>query len=96
VEEFIRGLSKQDQARFVELFEGIEEFGLAYPRAGFRQLDGKLWEIKFVAPGGGYRIAYVLLKQDSMVWLHVFKKKSQKTSRADLQKALKRAGEVLR
>ena len=96
VEEFILGLSKMDQARFVEVYDGIRAHGLGYHEVTFRQLKGKLWEIKFSAPGGGYRIAYVMIDKDSMFWLHAFKKQRQKTSKNDLWTAEKRMEEVFK
>lgn len=57
VEDFIDSLSKADQARFRDVFDGIQNSGLDCPRVQFRQLRGKLWEIKFTSPSGGYRIA---------------------------------------
>ena len=67
VEEFIVNLPKEDKARFYEIYQGIKEHGLEYPRAIFKPLGGKLWEIKFSAKGGGYRIAYVLITGNQMV-----------------------------
>jgi phage-related protein len=95
IEDFISDLPKADQARFADVFEGIEKFGLGCPRVQFRQLRGKLWEIKFNSPSGGYRIAYVLVEEATMVWLHTFKKKTQKTPTSDLEIAEKRMKEVL-
>lgn len=95
VEEFIEDLPKKDQARFLDVIVGIEQYGLLCPRVEFRQLRGKLWEVKFRSAGGGFRVAYVMLSGDLMVWLHVFKKKSQKTPRGDLQLAERRMMEVL-
>ena len=95
VEEFIDSLSKADQARFRDIFTGIQEYGLECPRVQFRQLRGKLWEIKFSAPSGGYRIAYVVVQKDVMVWLHSFRKSTQKTPAKDLEIAEKRMQEVL-
>lgn len=95
INEFALALSKEDQAKFVEVYRGIQEYGLEYDRVAFRQLDGKLWEIKYKAKGGGYRIAYVLVERNRMVWLHAFKKKTQKTPKADLELAKRRAKEVL-
>lgn len=95
VEDFIRSLPKSDQARFLDVYEGIEEFGLNCPRVQFRQLSGKLWEIKFSAPSGGFRIAYAVVDKDQMIWLHAFRKTTQKTPAADLKIAEKRMGEVL-
>lgn len=95
VEAFVKNLQKRDQARFVDVFEGIERFGFDCPRVRFRQLRGKLWEIKFSAPSGGFRIAYVMMEGDTMVWLHAFKKTTQRTPLIDLDIAEKRMREVL-
>jgi phage-related protein len=95
VEEFILGLPKADQARFIDVYDGIRQHGLNYHEVTFRHLKGKLWEIRFSAPGGGYRIAYVLIDKDLMFWLHVFKKTTQKTPKNDLWIAEKRMKEVL-
>ena len=95
IEDFISDLDKKDQARFAEIIFGIEELGLEYCRVQFKPLRGKLWEIKFSAAGGGYRMAYVLINSDEMVILHAFKKTSQKTQHRDLDLAEKRMKEVL-
>lgn len=95
IEDFIKDLPKADQARFADVFDGIEKFGLGCPRVQFRQLRGKLWEVKFNGPGGGFRIAYVIVEADIMVWLHAFKKKTQKTPTGDLEIAEKRMKEIL-
>lgn len=95
IEDFITDLPKADQARFADVFEGIEKFDLDCPRVQFKPLRGKLWEIKFNAPSGGYRIAYVVVEANTMIWLHVFKKTTQKTPLSDLELAEKRMKEVL-
>ena len=95
IEDFIRRLPKADQARFAEVIVGIEELGLAYSRVTFKRLRGKLWEIKFSAPGGGFRMAYVLVEAEEMVILHAFRKTTQKTPQKDLDLAEKRMKEVL-
>ena len=94
IDEFVRGLTPQDQGRFVDVYRGIQAQGLQCPTVQFRQLQGKLWEIKYSAPGGKYRIAYVLMEDDRMVWLHMFKKKTQKTPQNDLDLAIRRMEEV--
>lgn len=95
IEDFIESLSKPDQARIAEVIIGMEQFGLAYSRVQFKPLRGKLWEVKFSAPGGGYRMAYVLIQADQMVILHAFKKSGQKTPLKDLELAEKRMKEVI-
>ncbi len=95
VEDFIEALQKPDQARFAEVIVGIEKHGFGYSRVQFKPLRGKLWEVKFSAQGGGYRVAYVMVSGEEMVWLHAFKKSSQKTPQKELDLAEKRMKEVL-
>ena len=95
VEDFIGKLPKPDQARFRDVFVGVSDLGLDCPRVQFRQLKNKLWEMKFKAASGGYRIAYVVIDGKDMVWLHAFKKTTQKTPATDLKLAEKRMKEVL-
>lgn len=94
VEDFMKSLSAADQGRFKDVYEGIIEYGLECPRVIFRQLSGKLWEIKFSSEGGKYRIAYVVADKDLMIWLHAFKKTTQRTPQNDLTVAIKRMAEV--
>jgi phage-related protein len=94
IEEFIGSLPKHDQARFRDVFVGICEYGLDCPRVQFRQLRGKLWEIKFRSSVTAFRIAYVVVEKHKMIWLHVFKKSSQRTRSLDLNLAEKRMREV--
>ena len=96
IEEFIEDLPREDQARFTDVYRGIVQFGFDCPRVEFKPLRGKLWEIKFKAPSGGYRVAYIVIEGDKMIWLHVFKKKTQKTPLEDLELALKRMKEIMR
>lgn len=95
VEDFISGLSREDQSLFKTIHDGIERDGLKYPYVIFKPLEGKLWEIKFKGLDGSYRIAYVLVTGPKMFWLHVFKKKTQKTSKLDFELAWKRMKEIL-
>jgi phage-related protein len=95
VEEFILSLISEDRARFADVFEGIKKYGLQCPRVVFKPIEGKLWEIKFSSESGGYRVLYVLLQNSRMIWLHAFRKSSQKTLKKDLVLAKKRLKEVL-
>ena len=95
IKKFIDSLSTADQARFTEVHDAISTYGFAAVRIIFKPIDGKLWEIKFRSSGAGYRIFYVMLEKDLMVWLHAFSKKSQKTPKIELEIARKRMKEVL-
>lgn len=95
IKKFIDGLPKVDQARFLEVIDEISENGLSASRVVFKPIEGKLWEIKFRSEKSGYRVFYVMLEKDLMVWLHAFNKKTQKTPKKELDVARKRLKEIL-
>jgi phage-related protein len=97
VDAEIEALPKDMQAAFLRLAERIEAVGLE--RIGqphVKHLYDKLWEMRF---GGRDRIAraiYVTTIGRRVVVLHAFVKKSQKTPRAALELAARRAKEIER
>lgn len=95
IEDFIKSLPFGDKERFRAILEGIEKDGIHFSRAQFKPLNGKLWEVKFMAPSGGFRIVYFIRKGRTMVIVHVFRKTTQKTPRSDLKLALKRMKELM-
>lgn len=95
VREFIDDQPEGSLARFLDVIVEIESHGLDSARITFKPIEGKLWEIKFRTEDAGYRVFYVLLKQNEMIWLHAFKKKTQKTPTKELDIARKRMREVL-
>jgi len=93
--DFIDKLEKKDQAKILGCLKSIQELGFETPRADFRQIDGKLWEIKIRASSGGYRIFYVTICRSKMVLLHAYQKKSQKAPKKEIVVALKRLKVVI-
>ena len=94
-EKLLHGLSAQDRAAILAVFQDIEDYGLGAKGAEFRQIEGKLWEIKMRAPGGGYRFFYVLVSAGHMHVLHGYKKQGQKAPVKELKLARRRLREVL-
>ena len=94
-EKFIQDLSTQDRAVILAVFQDIQGHGLGAKGCDFRQIEGKLWEVKVRAPTGGYRFFYVLLAADHMHVLHSYKKQGQKAPPRELEVARKRLKEVL-
>lgn len=92
---FIEDQPEEDQARILNVLDEIENHGFAAARVTFKPIEGKLWEIKFHSVGGGYRILYITVSSNSIVWLHLFKKKTQKTPMKDLKIARSRMKEIL-
>jgi len=90
VREYVRGLPARERDDWDEALTLLASFGVEAP-VSRRQLQGKLWEIRV----GRHRVAYVLITGPEMGLLHAFKKQGQRTSRRDLELAIKRAKEVL-
>jgi len=89
--DYIQQLPKQEKARLLEALEQIENHELEAIRVRFRQIDGKLWEMKVSA----HRIFYVLINADEMVLLHAYRKQGQKLPPNERAVAVKRMNEVL-
>lgn len=94
-EKFMQDLSTQDRAVILAVFQDVQSRGLGAKGCEFRQIEGKLWEIKVRAPTGGYRFFYVLLAADHLHVLHAYRKQGQKTPRRELDLARKRLKEIL-
>ncbi len=77
------------------VLENIGEEGLNAKGCSFRQLEGKLWEIKIKSHSGEYRLLYAIIKVEVLYILHAFKKKTQKAPKKELDIARKRLREVL-
>ncbi len=95
VKDFIEKLGPKDRAKVLGCLQNIEDLGLDCPRVLFRQIKGKLWEIKIKAATAGYRIFYVCLNLKNIVLLHCYKKQSQKAPKREIEVAEKRMVEVL-
>ncbi len=95
VVDFIERLASKDQAKVLACLKNIEDLGFDCPRVEFRQISGKLWEIKIQTSSAGYRIFYVTIKGNILVLLHAYKKQSQKAPKKEIEIADKRLMEVL-
>jgi len=93
--EFIKKLDVRDRAKVLACLKSIEDLGFDSPRVQFRQIRGKLWEIKIKAATSGYRIFYVSVQQDKLVLLHAYKKQSERAPVKEISIAEKRMLEVI-
>ena len=69
----------------------MEQRGLDAIRVEFRQIEGKLWEVKV----GSHRLFYVIIDRDEMVLLHAYKKQQQKLPVKERVIAVRRMKELL-
>jgi phage-related protein len=83
------------QARFLRLAERIAQIGLeSLSEPHVKHLEGKLWELRLTRRDGIARALYVTAIGRRVVVVRAFVKKTQKTPRAKIELALKRAKEV--
>ena len=96
VRENIFELQKNEIAEIFGVLLDIEKNGFNATRCCFRQIDGKLWEIKIKLPRMGYRIFYTIIEIDVMILLHSYKKKTEKAPKNELEIGLKRLKDIIK
>jgi phage-related protein len=91
----IAALPADMQARFLRFAERIVEVGLeSLSEPHVKHIEGKLWELRLTGRDGIARALYVTAAGRRVVVLRAFVKKTQKTPRAEIELALRRAKEV--
>ncbi len=87
--------NKIERAKLLEALASIEDYGFETPRVKFRQMKGKLWEIKASTGGKHHRIFYVMILEGNMILLHAYLKKTPKAPAREIVVAATRMNEVL-
>jgi phage-related protein len=91
----IAALPADMQARFLRLSERIGSAGLeSLSEPHVKHLEGKLWELRLTGRDGIARALYVTAIGRRVVVVRAFVKKTQKTPRAEIDLALRRAEEI--
>jgi phage-related protein len=93
VREWLKALDEADR-RIVGQDIATAEFGWPIGMPVCRSLGKGLWEIRTDISRGRITRVIFCIEGERMVLLHAFIKKTQKTSKADLDLALKRKKEV--
>lgn len=94
-DKFLDSLSEQQQRKILRILTTIKTYGLASVIPHIRKLTGTpLWEIRILGQDN-MRVFYASLVQDSILILHGFSKKSQKTPAREIETALNRLKEWL-
>ena len=90
VEDALLSFSSAQQDKIQRAIRPIVEFGIGVHLRNTRKLSGTpLWEIRILGKDN-IRIIYAVVIKDSVMLLHIFSKKSQKTPTKDLDLALQR------
>lgn len=85
------------RARFARIAFLIESIGLEQIREPHvKHLEGPLWEIRLIGKNGIARALYVTAAGQRIVVVRAFVKKTQKTPRREIERALRRAKEILK
>ena len=88
-------LPRDIRARFERIVALVQSDGLARLREPYvKHLEGPVWEMRMTGADGIARAAYVTASGRRIVVVHVFRKKTQKTPRREIDTALRRAREV--
>ena len=83
------------RARLVRISELIESVGLLNVKEPHvRHIRGQLWEIRLKGKAGIARALYVTAREQRVVILRAFIKKTEKTPPAEIELALQRAKEL--
>ncbi len=95
VDEELEALPRDMRAKFLWIGELIESRGLENVHEPYvKHLEGPIWEMRMKGRDGIARAAYVAVKEKRVVVVRVFRKKTQKTPRREIEIALERAKEV--
>lgn len=90
VKEFINSLPVRARAKIRRVLLLLEEYGLSSVIPHIRKISGSdLWEIRILGKDN-IRILYVILDRGAILALHGFIKKTMKTPRRELNKAMNR------
>lgn len=93
VKDFIRSLSAAQRTKISRIFTYIELYGLTIAINHVKKLSGTpLWEIRILGRDST-RILYATVKKDTILLLHGFVKKSQKTPVREIDTTNKRLEE---
>ena len=96
VEQELAALPADMRARFAHISFLIEEFGLKrVSEPHVKHLRGPLWEMRLKGRVGISRALYVAAREQRVVVVRAFIKKTAKTPAREIRLALKRARQVL-
>jgi phage-related protein len=95
VRDEIIALPRDMRSKLEHISLMIASFGLEKMREPYvKHLQGALWEMRLIGRDGIARAVYVTASGKRVIIVRVFRKKTQKTPRSEIELALKRAEEV--
>ena len=88
--EFLDSLPSKHQAKAFREIDLLERFGSSLKEPYVKHIDGEIWELRIKFSSDISRIFYFTWNLDTIVLLHGFVKKTQKTPRGEIETAQKR------
>lgn len=92
--DFLNRLSDKEAGKCFAYMQLLAEEGNTLPANYIKHIEGDLWELRPEFGGQEFRLFYFIVFGDTILFLHAFKKKTQKTPPAEIEIARKRMEEV--
>lgn len=95
--DFLKTLPKKDRAKILREIEMLQEFGLSLGMPHIKKMKNgdDIWELRIKQSSNSYRVFYFTLKDKQFVMLNAFQKKTQKTPKRELERAIKYKNDYL-
>lgn len=90
IDKQLRFLSRKDSSRIVQVSELFENAGFELTELYLKKLTKNIWELR----AGRWRLLFGIIKQTAVA-VHIFRKKTQKTPKHEIELAEKRLKEYL-
>ncbi len=91
IEDDIADFPKKAGAKILRWLDQLEKYGLSNLKDYITKLEGyNLFEFKILHAGNYYRIFFCSYENKRLTLFHIFKKKSNKTPRREIEKAMSR------
>ena len=87
VQEFLDNLPIKHRAKAFRDIDLLEKYGTALTKPNVKHINGKLWELRIKSASDISRIFYFIAVGKSIVLLHGFIKKTQKTPGKEIETA---------
>lgn len=88
--DFLDSLPPKHQAKAFREIDLLEEYGNALKEPYVKHIEGEIWELRIKFSSDISRIFYFTWNAETIVLLHGFVKKTQKTPRSEIETAEKR------
>ena len=87
VQEFLGKLPVKHQAKALRDIDVLEKYGTSLTEPHVKHIKGKLWELRIKSASDISRIFYFVPVGKSIILLHGFVKKTQKTPNSEIETA---------